>query len=261
MAGMSEFKHRYGPVALVTGASSGIGAAFAACLAARGFDLVLVARRQPRLELLAQQLRQAHGISVQVLVADLAARDAPQRILNATAPLDIGFVVCNAGTGGKGPYESTAVRELTETLMVNCHAPMLLAHGFIPRLRQRGRGGLLFTSSVEALLGCPYSAAYSASKALVNALGEALWGELEPHGIEVLTVCPGATATDRLQGVDAATLSRAQAPDEVAQLSLDNMRNGPVYFPSEQYRASFSQLLAMPRRDALTLMASKMKPR
>jgi short-subunit dehydrogenase len=136
---------------------------------------------------------------------------------------------------------------------------MLLAHGFVPRLKRRGRGGILFTSSVEALIGCPYSANYSSSKALINSLGEALWGELTPDGIDVLTVCPGATATDRLQGVDPATLKNAMSPADVARLALDNLRNGPVYVPSEHYRKLFEQLTSMPRRTALSKMAAMMK--
>ena len=145
--------------------------------------------------------------------------------------------------------------------MVNCNATMGLAHGFIPRLRQRGKGGLLFTSSVEGLIGCPYSAGYSASKAFVKAFGEALWGELTPEGIKVLTICPGATATEaaQKQGVDPATMQNVMQPDAVAQLALENIDNGPTLVTSEHYRAMFEQLTAMPRREALAAMAGAMK--
>jgi uncharacterized protein len=256
---MTEFTERYGPVVLVTGASSGIGESFATCLAAKGLGLVLVARRQERLEALAGKLGKQFGVAVHTLRIDLAERNAAQQILAATSSLDIGLVISNAGTGGRGRFENGDADEWTATLMVNCHATMLLAHGFIPRLKQRGKGGLIFTSSVEGLIGCPYSAAYSSSKAFVNSLAEALWGELTPEGIDVLALCPGATTTDRLQGVDPSTLSNAQSPNNVARLALDNIRNGPIYIPSEHYRASFGKLLAMPRRDALTMMASMMK--
>ena len=189
----NDFSERYGPVALVTGASSGIGKAFAEALAAQGFDLVIVARRVERLEALAAQLTSEHAIRVKTCRIDLADPSAAQQMLDATAALDIGLVVSNAGFGLKGEFAAGDARLMAEMLMVNCNVPMQLAHGFIPRLRRRGKGGLIFTSSVEALIGLPYSTAYSATKALVNALGEGLWAELRADGIDVLTLCPGAT--------------------------------------------------------------------
>lgn len=259
------FKSEFGPVALVTGASSGIGRSYAELLAAMGFDLVLTARRADRLEELAARLSDDHGITTKVLPVDLSQINAAQQILNATAALDIGLVVSNAGFGFKGEHAATDMAGLTDMLMVNCNATMQLAHGFIPRLRQRrsvGNGGcLIFTSSVEGLIGCPYSAGYSASKAFVKSFGEALWGELAPKGIKVLTICPGATDTEaaRNQGVDPATMQNVMAPDAVARLALENIDNGPTLITSEHYNAMFEQLLAMPRRDALIAMAGAMK--
>lgn len=260
VASMDEFSERYGPVALVTGASSGIGSSFAKCLAGKGFDLVLVARRVERLEALAEEMRSEHGIEADVRRIDLAEGDAAQQILDATSSRDVGLVVSNAGTGVKGRFEDGDAMAMAEMLMVNCNTPMMLAHGFVPRLRERGRGGIILTSSVEGLIGCPYSTAYSSSKGFVNSLGEGLWGELTPEGIDVLTLCPGATATARLEDVDLATLQNVMSPDDVARLALENIRNGPTYIPSEHYKATFEQLLSMPRRDALSAMASSMKP-
>ena len=256
-----DFVARYGPFALVTGASSGIGRSFAQQLAARGLDLVLVARRVQRLEDLARVLETTHGVRVTVCTIDLAEVTAARQILDATSNLDIGLVVSNAGFGLRGEHGGHKPADMTEMLMVNCHIPMLLAHGFIPRLRARGKGGLVFTSSVEALLGMPFSAAYSATKGFVNRLGEALWGELTPSGIDVLTLCPGATDTEALQraGIDPATMPNVMLPDEVARLALENLRHGPVYIPSAHYRAMFERLLAMPRRDALSAVAANMK--
>lgn len=255
------FIEQYGPVAVVTGASSGIGRSFAEKLASLGMDLVLVARRVERLEELASHLEQAHGIKARVCQIDLTTPSAAQQILDATADLDVGLVISNAGFGLKGEHAGNDPKVMTDMLMVNCNVPMLLAHGFIPRLRQRGKGGLLFTSSVEGLIGCPYSTAYAASKALVNSLGEGLWAELGPEGINVLTICPGATDTEAaaLQGIDPATLQNVMSPDQVAKLALDNLGNGPTFITSEYYKASFEQLLSLPRRDALMAMAHNMK--
>ncbi len=257
----TDFVNRYGPVALITGASSGIGQSFAEQLAELGMDLVLVARRAPRLESLASHLQATQGVAVKVCAVDLAEPNAAEQIAEATAPLDIGLLISNAGFGLKGDHSVNDPRAMAQMLMVNCHAPMQLTHRFIPRLRARAKGGIVLTSSVEALIGCPYSAAYSASKAFVKSLGEALWGELTPDGIDVLTICPGATDTEALgrHGIDPATLPHVMSPDAVARLALDNLKSGPVLIASEHYKATFDGLLSMPRRDALTAMAARMK--
>jgi uncharacterized protein len=256
-----EFKDRYGPVALVTGASSGIGQSFAEILAAKGLDLVVVARRTQRLDELAARLTSAHGIRVTVHQSDLAQVNAAQAIVDATSSLDIGLLISNAGFGLKGAFDSGNPRAMADMLMVNCNAPMMLARGFVPRLRARRKGGIIFTSSVEGLIGVPFSAAYAATKGFLNSLGEGLWGELTPEGINVLTLCPGATDTEApaLQGIDTKTLANVMSPDEVAARTLDNLSNGPVYIASEHYKASFERLLAMPRRDALLAMARSMR--
>lgn len=256
-----NFKDRYGPIALVTGASSGIGKAFAETLAAMGLDLVLVARRLERLEELAAKLAKEHRVHARACRIDLAEPTAAQQMLDATSALDVGLLISNAGFGMKGEHARNDPHALTDMLMVNCNVPMQLSHGFIPRMRKRGKGGMIFTSSIEALIGCPYSAAYSATKALVNALGEALWAELHPEGIDVLTVCPGATESEAAgkQGIDISTLQNVMRADEVARLTLENIQDGPVFFSSEYYRANFDTLLALPRRDALMAMARVMK--
>lgn len=256
-----DFRDCYGPTALVTGASSGIGRAFAEELAGRGFNLVLIARRIDRLEVLAERLEGKNGISVMPLEIDLATPTAAARILEATASLDIGLVISNAGFGSKGPFEADNPTVMGEMLTVNCHATMMLAHGFVPRLKARGKGGIVLTSSVEGLIGCPYSAVYSATKAFVTALGEALWGELTPEGIDVLTLCPGATESEAAakQGIDPAAMTNQQTAEEVAKLTLENLRNGPTYIPHPYYKAMFDQVLAMPRPQALMAMAKGMK--
>jgi short-subunit dehydrogenase len=251
-----EFRETYGPVALVTGASSGIGLAFAEELAARGFDLVLTARRTDRLEALASRLHSSRGIRARVIGADLADPDAPARIVADTDGIDIGLVISNAGFNIKGMFETKEPSAMAKMLTVNCHAPMQIAHGFIPRLKARGKGGIVFTSSVEGLIGCPYSTAYSASKALVVSLGEGLWGELQDTGVDVLTLCPGATeseATASMQGLD------LQPAAEVVRLTLDNLREGPTFVPHPRYREMFEKLRSAPRRETLAGMAKGMK--
>lgn len=254
-----EFRERYGPVALVTGASSGIGLAIAEELAARGLDLVLTARRTDRLEAIAQRLLSKQGVRTRVICADLADPDAPARLLAETDGCDVGLVVSNAGVNIRGAFETSDASAMAAMLMVNCHAPMQLAHGFLPRLKARGQGGIMFTASVEGLVGCPYSTAYSASKALVVSLGEGLWGECMGAGIDVLTLCPGATESEATEGMQG--LRSLQPAAEVARLALDHMREGPTYVPNAHYRQVFDDLLALPRREALAGMARNMKNR
>ncbi len=257
----TEFLAEFGPYALVTGASSGIGQSFAEVLAAKGFNIILVARRRQRLEDLASRLRDAHGVTVEICETDLSSPHAPARILDATAALDVGLIVSNAGFGLKGEHAANDAVAMTDMLMVNCNVPMILAHGFIPRLRQRGKGGIILTSSVEGLMGTPYSAAYSASKAMVVALGEALWAELSPHGIKVLTLCPGPTDTEAagLQGMDMKTMDHVMSPTEVADLTLANIENGPTYISSAHHRDLFGHILTLPRRDVLVGTAKSMQ--
>jgi short-subunit dehydrogenase len=256
------FRDRYGPAALVTGASSGIGRAFAEALAAEGLDLVLVARRLDRLEALAARLSAEHGIRVKPLQADLSLPGAAAEIAGGAAGFEIGLLVSNAGFGFKGHFDAGDPGRMSDVLMTNCHAPMLLARAFAPGLRARGKGGIILTASVEGLIGGPYSTVYAASKAFVISLGEGLWGELTPEGIDVLTICPGATDTEAmaLNGIDRTKVQNMMAPEDVVALALENLREGPTYVTSDHYRALFQGMLAMPRRDALTAMAKAMRP-
>lgn len=255
------FAEHYGPVALVTGASSGIGDAFARLLAARGLDLLLVARRRDRLEALAETLGQQYGARVQVCEADLADPDAVDCIVEAARGLDIGLLVSNAGFGLKGAHQDTAPARMADMLQVNCAAPAQLCQRLIPALVARGRGGIVLTSSVEGLMGMPFSAVYSASKGFVNNLGEALWGELAPQGIDVLTLCPSSTDTEAhaLQGIDSSTLEGMMSPEAVAGEALDHLADGPVWIAGEHNRQMFDAMLDMPRRQALYSMADAMR--
>lgn len=260
---MTAFRDRYGPVALVTGASSGIGLGFAEELASRGLDLALAARRTDRLEEIKARLETHYGVAVQVIACDLAQPQSARTLAEMISDVDIGLVVSNAGFGAKGHFDRVDADVMAEMLAVNCHAPMQLSHAFLPRLRARGRGGVILTSSVEGLMGGPYSTAYAATKALVIALGEGLWGEMAGTGIDILTLTPGATESEAAakQGFDPAKMQNVQSARDCARLTLDNLGNGPTYCPNDHYREMFGRLLAMPRKEALLAMAHGMKPR
>ncbi len=255
-----DFAERYGPTAVVTGASSGIGEQFAHLLAERGLDLILVARRADRIEALATELSTKHGVEVDALPLDLTQPDFLANLLAVCEGKDIGLVVSNAGSGPKGPLHENSSEEIEYTLDLNCRAPLLLAHRFVPQLLARGRGGILITGSIEGFQSFPYSATYSASKAFVRAFGEAIWEEYRGRGLDVLVLAPGSTDTELLAnlGMDAEQM-RAMSPREVAELGLRHLGNGPNYIPGAMNRVLMSALHLLPRRLALRLAGQGMR--
>lgn len=252
---MSAFTDRFGPWALVTGASSGIGEQFARALAARGVHLVLTARRVPLLESLASQLRAQHQVSVELVGVDLGRQDFLPPLLEVCAKKDIGLVVSNAGFGLKGENHALSAERLTEMLNVNCHAPMLLAHSFAPRLLARGRGGIILTGSIEAFRGFPWSSAYAGTKAFVTIFGEGIWGELEARGIDVLVLSPGATDTAApvSQGIERRALVGLMQPAEVVARALAHLGKEPVYVPGWTNRLLVALFTTLPRKVSVRL--------
>jgi short-subunit dehydrogenase len=254
------FAAKYGPWAVVTGASSGIGEHFARGLAQEGLDLVIVARRTRKLEHLATELRDEHRVEVEALSLDLSQPDFLEPLLAACQGRDVGLVVSNAGAGAKGLHHEGSRERLVAMLDVNCRAPLLLAHAFAPGLIERGRGGFVMTGSIEGYLGFPYSSSYSATKAFVRSFGEALWFELREHGVDVLVVSPGATDTEMLpsQGVRAEDMTGLMSPEAVARQALARLGSGPSFIPGAGNRLLVGLLSVLPRRLALRLAARGM---
>lgn len=210
---------RFGPAALVTGASEGIGRAFAEDLAAAGFDLVLLARREGLLQDLAATLAQRHHIKVRTIAADLAEPGATATVLERTADADIGLLVAAAGFGSSGPFLSQDAGEEAGMVDVNCRAVVELIHGLGARMRRAGRGGIVLFGSLVGFQGVPWSATYAATKAFIQSLAEALALELRPHGISVLSVAPGPVRSG-FGSRAGMTMSMAETPDVVARGSL-----------------------------------------
>jgi uncharacterized protein len=186
----------YGGWAVVTGASAGIGDAFARALAAERVNLVLTARREERLRTLATDLEARYGIQTRVIALDLAVDGAPARLAEATADLDVGFVLNNAGFGVAGRFELGSYERVLEMVRLNCIAVTAVSHLFLPRLAARGRGALVIVASVAGYQPLPFAAVYGATKAFDLMLGEALWAENRGRGVDVLAVSPGPTDTE-----------------------------------------------------------------
>lgn len=197
-------KNRFGPWAIVTGASSGIGKAFASHLAANGFNVVLVARRQAILEEIGQELAKEYGIQYRAMGIDLSEEDFIPKIDAVTRDLDIGLVVSNAGATIYGEFLTLDQHSLQHSLHLNVTAHLDLVHHFGQHLIKRGRGGVLLVSSAAGLQGTPYMADYAAAKAYILSLGEALHIEFEKYKVNVTVLLPGPTDTPMI--ADSGTL-------------------------------------------------------
>jgi uncharacterized protein len=256
-----DFRERYGPWALVTGASSGIGEHLARRIAARGCNVVLVARRRDRLETLAADLRTVDQVEVEVVDVDVADPGFLDRVLGACAEKDVGLVVANAGMGMKGLHAEQLDERLEALLAVNCLAPTLLARAFAQRLVARGHGGLMLVGSIEGFQGYPWSAAYAATKGYVHSLGEGLWGELTPKGVDVLVIAPGATDTEMIpaQGIEKKVLVGIMAPGTVAERALSHLGRGPVYVIGLSNKALVGVLQLLPKRLSLRAAGAGMR--
>lgn len=224
---MTDFAKKYGPWAIVTGASSGLGMAFAREIASRGVSVVLVARRSEPMEALAADLEREQGVSTRVAVVDLAREDLTTALVPATDDLEIGLLVNNAGFSNTGDFVDNPLERELELLHVNCRAPLILAHRFGRAMRARGRGGIIFTSSVAGFAACPTWTNYAASKSYDLLFAEGLALELAPSGVDVVALCPGATRTG-FQSVAAIDVARMPGssllvaePGAVARTGLD----------------------------------------
>ena len=185
----------YGPWAVVTGASSGIGKAFAEYLAAAGLNLVLAARSTGKLDALGQALADTHGISYRAVTVDLSDPAGAKTLLATTDELDIGLLVSNAGSARPGPVLDQPLDDLHRRFILNAVTHLDLVHAFAGRFVARGRGGIVLTSALGAIQGLPNMAHDSAAKAYVLNLGEALHHELAPAGVDVTVLLPGSVDT------------------------------------------------------------------
>ncbi len=254
-------------LALVTGASSGIGAAYARRLASDGWDLVLVARRRDALEALAKELGERHAVEVEVLPADLTRDDERRAVearLGAEPPVDL--LVNNAGFGTVGDFSASAVDAEEGQIQLNVLALLRLTHAALPGMLQRRNGGVLNVSSLAGSGPYPMMATYAATKAFVNSFSEALAEELRGSGVRVLVVQPGFVRTEFQEraGVDSSDIPEPAwlSPETVVDASLEALsKDEVVSVPGLGYRvlAGASALLprAALRRVAGTLLKSR----
>lgn len=240
------------PVALVTGASAGIGRAFAERLAADGHRVIAVARDADRLRTLTARLGSGHGW----LAADLATADGVRRTVELIARTRVRLLVNNAGTAEAGPFTAGSAAAAAERMLdVNCRAVTVLSHAFLARARPGD--ALLNVSSTLGWTPKPDLAVYSATKAYTTTLTEALWAAHRGTGVRVLALCPGMTATES-QLHDDAPAALVQTPAEVVSAALRGLREGtgPTVVPGRANRAlTLLTTRVLPRRGTLALFA------
>lgn len=187
----SKFQAKYGPWAVVTGASGGIGAEYAEVLAEKGLDLVVVARGKEKLEEVSRRLQEQHGVKVRVVPADLASPEGIETIKKATADLEVGLLVNNAGIWQMGDFLQNDIEKDLQSVKINAEAPMQLTHHFAGKMAERGRGGVINVGSGAALHGVPGQAAYSAAKGFLLNFTESMRHELKAKGVDVIITNPG----------------------------------------------------------------------
>ncbi|HEX2573472.1 MAG TPA: SDR family oxidoreductase [Polyangia bacterium] len=250
-----------GQTALITGASSGIGQAFARLLAARGADLIIAARRTDRLEALAAELETQHRVTVTPLPLDLSHPEAPAELHARTegAGRRIDILINNAGFGTHQPFVDLAWERVREELQLNVIALTELTHRFTRTMKPRGRGHVLNVASVGAFLPVPYYATYAAGKAYVLHFSEALAAELAPSGVRVCCLSPGGTETEFFQvaGQKPSLMARAtmMTPDRCARIGLRALFGGRRSIVSGLLNSCMMALLRLIPRRLMPLIA------
>ena len=261
-----DFAQRYGPWAIVAGASEGVGSAFAEEVARRGCNVVLLARRRHVLDELAERISSASpGIQARVLAVDLEEPEAAATVLEATDDLEVGLLMYNAGADANyKPFLDLPVTAAVGMIQRNCVVPTELCHHYASTMFARGHGGIIVVSSGAAFAGAPNMVAYGATKAFDMVFAEALWAELHDHGVDVLSLVLGETDTPALRRLRAergvvddpdVPLPGVTGVDEVVADALDHLHLGPSWMVGEQLREGAKLLTGgMSRNDLVGVM-------
>lgn len=258
-----SFKQKYGNTALVAGASEGMGAAYAHALAARGMDLVLVARRRGPLEETAKKIKELFGVNVLTIECDLGAVDAVLQLTKAIGDMEIGFLVYNAAASYIGPYLDTELATHTGIATVNMISPLGLLHYFGGKMVERKKGGVVIMASIAGFQGSGYLSTYAATKAFDRTLAEGLWYEWRPHGVDVIACCAGATATPNYINTNPGKASplepKPQLPEQVVEECLSKIGKTPSFVSGAGNKfVTFLMQYIFPRKKAIETISDGM---
>jgi uncharacterized protein len=260
-----SFAESYGSWAVIAGASEGVGAEFATAVAREGVHVVLLARRQAALDDVAARIEAETGVETRPVAVDLAQPDAMATVADATNDLEVGLLMYCAGADPNfRPFLASPVEVATAMVRRNCTLPVEMCHHFASPMVARGRGGIIVLSSGAAFAGAPNMVIYGGTKAFDMVFAEALWSELKPHGVDVLSLVLGETDTPALRRlrqdlgfeVDPdAPLPGAAAADEVVADALEHLADGPSRIVGDQLRSGLQLLGGLPRAEAVGFMA------
>ena len=252
-----NFVERYGPWAVIAGASEGTGRAFAHQIASQGVHCILIARRDGPLNALAEEVRARHGVECVAASVDLVAADAVDRIKAAVAGREVGLFISNAGSDGNSSrFLDRNVQAWVDLTNRNVMTVMRCCHHFGGLMRERRRGGVLLVGSGACYGGASFMAVYSASKAFDLCLGEGLWTELRPYGVDVLNLILGRTDTpmfrQHLAERGLPVPANLASPDDVARIGLERLPHGPIHnWGQADDAAGYVSSSAAARRDRI----------
>lgn len=254
-------REKHGPWAVIAGASEGIGEQFARQLTAIGINVVLVARRAAVLDELAEAIRRESNASVEVrpIALDLTGADAAEHLAEQTSDLEVGLLVYNAGADtGPVAFHDRSVDQVMHFVNLNVVTPTKLCHHYGRLMRDRQRGGIILVGSMAGLSGSALIATYAATKAYDHTLAEGLWHELKDHGVDVMTLVAGATATpahERTGATHGEDFPRMD-PADVARAGLDWLGKGPLRAASEELQQAFDAIRALPIEQVIEFMSN-----
>ena len=253
----NRLRQQYGPWAVVTGASSGIGLELARQLASAGLHLVLNARQIERLAPVAQQLQDSYGIEVRIVAANVSELTGVQQLIDSTSDLNVGLLVQSAGFGTSGLFLQSSLKEEINMLRVNGEAVLSLTHHYGRRFVAQHRGGIILLSSMVAFQGVPYAANYAATKAYVQSLAEALALELKPEGVDVLAAAPGPVRSGFEQRANMA-MNMALTPEQVGVPILRALGRQTTVLPGWLTKVLVYALRTVPRWGKVRIMQQVM---
>lgn len=222
-----SFKSKYGPYAIITGASDGLGKQYAYQLAHRGVSVLITARREEELNQIADDIKKKFNVDAIPVGADLSKQDDVQKIISSASDLEVNLLINNAGFATTGEFVESDINRELEMLYVSTRAPLILSRHFGNLMKQRKRGGIIMLSSIVAFTPIPLWSQYTAVKAFDLNFGLSLYGELKPYNVDVLTVCPGATITGFQKAAGVKPIMSMTA-EKVVKISLDALGNKPV---------------------------------
>jgi hypothetical protein len=255
----SQFVERYGPWALIAGASEGLGEAYAHALARRGLNVILVARREQRLAVTASAIAKQHGVEVHTLALDLADPELLMRARAGVGAREVGLLIYNAAYSRVGGFFEQSLEDKLRIIDVNCCGPIVLCHEFGGAMQARGRGGIVLMSSMAGMQGSPRLAVYAASKSFDLILAESLWGELHGAGVDVLACVAGATRTPGFEAVASTASGPVMEPAQVVEeviAALAWRPSVPSMIPGIANKLASLLLSRLPRRRRVLIMKS-----